>query len=215
MSCIIGKYIGMTSLFKNEKIIPCSIIQAGPCSILQIKTKKKDGYSSFQLGFGDIKDKKLNKPLKGFFKKNGIIPQKKIFEFPEKFINDNIITGNIITVEVFKEGEFVNITGLSKGKGFQGVIKRYKFAGVGQTTHGQHNRLRAPGSIGAGSDPSRVFKGTRMAGRMGNTKITIKNLEILKINIDKKLLIIKGSVPGSLNSYLIIKKNKIGGNKNI
>lgn len=202
---IIGKYIGMTSIFKNEKFFPCSIIQAGPCYITHIKTLVKDGYLSTQLSFDNKKN--TNKPLYGHFKNSGIHPKKKICEF-KGIPTKEYKLGDVIDVNIFNEGEFVDVTGISKGKGFQGVIKRYKFSGVGQNTHGQHNRSRAPGSIGAGSDPSRVFKGTRMGGRMGGNKITIKNLELLKINLDKNLLIIKGSVPGPKNSYLIIKRWK-------
>lgn len=200
---IIGKYIGMTNIFKNEKFFACSIIKAGPCYITQIKTIETDGYLSTQLSFDDKKN--INKPLYGHFKNSGISPKRKIFEIKGATINKYKL-GDLITVKIFTEGELINITGISKGKGFQGVVKRYKFSGVGQNTHGQHNRSRAPGSIGAGSDPSRVFKGTRMGGRMGGNKVTIKNLELLKINLEKNLLIIKGSVPGPKNSYLIIKR---------
>lgn len=206
MSGIIGKYIGMTSIFdKNGINIPCSIIEAGPCPVVQIKTFKIDGYSSVQLGFDDKKN--INNPLKGHFNKVNIIPKKKLFEFKGDFIK-KLKIGDLITVDIFREGEYVDITSLSKGKGFQGVVKRHNFSGVGQSSHGQHNRLRAPGSIGAGSDPSRVFKGTRMAGKMGNKNVTIKNLKILKINIEKHFLIIKGSIPGSKKTYLTIKRWK-------
>lgn len=202
---IIGKFIGMTSIFKNEKIFACSIIKAGPCPITQIKTIEKDGYLSLQMAFDEKRN--VNKPLLGHFKKSNISPKKKIIEFKGNFSQQTKL-GDLITVKIFTEGEFVDVTGFSKGKGFQGVIKKYGFSGVGQSTHGQHNRSRAPGSIGAGSDPSRVFKGTRMAGRMGGNKVTIKNLELLKINLENNLLIIKGSVPGPKNSYLIIKRWK-------
>ncbi|XCI75692.1 MAG: 50S ribosomal protein L3 [Flavobacteriales bacterium] len=209
MSGIIGKYIGMISLFdENGKNTPCSVIEAGPCAVLQIKTLEKDGYSSVQLGFDEKKEKNTSKALQGHFKKAGASPKKKLVEFYGDFIND-LKTGDQVKVDdLFNEGEFVDITGLSKGKGFQGVVKRHGFSGVGESTHGQHNRLRAPGSIGAGSDPSRVFKGTRMAGRMGGTNITIQNLRVLKVDLEKNLLIIKGSVPGPKNSYLIIRRWK-------
>lgn len=193
----------MTNLFDyNGNIITCTIIIAGPCSILQIKNKKKDGYSSVQLGFEDKKEKHTNKPLMGHFLKYRVSPQKKILEFT----NNNSTIGNKINVHLFYVGELVNITGYSKGKGFQGVVKKYGFSGVGESTHGQHNRLRAPGSIGAGSDPSRVFKGMKMAGRTGNKQVTVKNIKILKIDFRKNIILVKGSVPGYNNSYLIIKK---------
>ncbi|WP_375323085.1 50S ribosomal protein L3 [Candidatus Karelsulcia muelleri] len=204
MSGIIGKNIGMTSLFDESGWnIPCTIIEAGPCIVLQIKTKEKDGYYSCQLGFDEKKIKNTNKPLLGFFKKNKSTPKKKIFEF---YIKKKIKSGDLIKLNIFNENEYVNITGISKGKGFQGVVKRHGFSGVGEKSHGQHNRSRAPGSIGAGSDPSRVFKGTKMAGRLGNKKVTIKKIKILKIDLIKNLLIVKGSVPGNKNSYLIIRK---------
>lgn len=203
MGGLIGKKIGMTNFFdKNGNIIPCTIIIAGPCSVLQIKNKNKDGYSSVQLGFDDKKH--TNKPLMGHFKKYRVYPQKKVVEFTN-FKNTGQL-GNNINVHLFYEGELVNITGISKGKGFQGVVKKYGFSGVGESTHGQHNRLRAPGSIGAGSDPSRVFKGMKMGGRTGNKKVTVKNIKILKIDFIKNILMVKGSVPGYNNSYLIINK---------
>ncbi|MGX7586361.1 50S ribosomal protein L3 [Candidatus Karelsulcia muelleri] len=201
---LIGKKIGMTSYF-NELgyCIPCTVIKAGPCTVLQKKTLKTDGYYSLQLGFEEKKT--INKPLLGHFNKFNSSPKNRIFEFAGNFLNS---PGDIITVDFFKENEKVDIVGKSKGKGFQGVVKRHGFSGVGEKTHGQHNRARAPGAIGAGSDPSRVFKGTRMAGRMGGKRRTIKNLKILKIDLKRNLLIVKGSVPGPKNSYLLI--NKIG-----
>lgn len=206
MSGIIGKYIGMTSIFDDNGInIPCSIIEAGPCPVIQIKTLKIDGYSAVQLGFDNKKN--INSALKGHFNKAKVIPKKKLVEFKGDFIK-TLKLGDLVTVDIFNEGEYVDITALSKGKGFQGVVKRHGFSGVGQKSHGQHNRLRAPGSIGAGSDPSRVFKGTRMAGKMGNKNVTIKNLKVLKINIKKNFLIIKGAIPGSKNTYLTIKRWK-------
>ncbi|XOD69111.1 MAG: 50S ribosomal protein L3 [Flavobacteriales bacterium AspAUS03] len=208
MSGIIGKYTGMISLFdENGKNIPCSVVEAGPCVVLQIKILEKDGYSSVQLGFDAKKEKNTSKALQGHFKKAGTSPKKKLVEFYGDFIDD-LKTGDQVKVDLFNEGEFVDITGVTKGKGFQGVVKRHGFSGVGESTHGQHNRLRAPGSIGAGSDPSRVFKGTSMAGRMGGGNITIQNLRVLKVDLEKNLLIIKGSVPGPKNSYLIIRRWK-------
>jgi large subunit ribosomal protein L3 len=206
MKGIIGKNIGMTSLFDEQgRNIPCSVIEAGPCSIVQIKTLEKDGYSSIQLGFEDKNKKNISKSVQGHFKKANVSTKKKIAEFYVKKC-DQLRLGEKITVNSFNEGEFVEVTGFSKGRGFQGVVKRHGFSGVGERTHGQHNKLRAPGSIGAGSDPSRVFKGVRMSGKMGNRRVTVKNLRILKIDLEKNLLIVKGSVPGTKYSYLIIKK---------
>ncbi|NLN33627.1 MAG: 50S ribosomal protein L3 [Flavobacteriaceae bacterium] len=206
MSGIIGKKIAMTSLFdENGKNIPCTIIQAGPCVVTQVRTEEKDGYKSVQLGFDDAKEKNTPAALKGHFKKAGTTPKRKLVEFYGAFV-DELELGKEITVDIFKEGEYVDITGVSKGKGFQGVVKRHGFSGVGQATHGQHNRLRAPGSIGAGSDPSRVFKGMRMAGRMGGKNVTVQNLNVVKIDKEENLLIVKGAVPGPKNSYVIIRK---------
>lgn len=205
MSGIIGKKIGMTSLFNEEgKNIPCTVIQAGPCSVLQVRTEEVDGYSAVQLGFDDKSEKNVGKALAGHFKKAGSTPKAKIVEFREGFEDAKL--GDEVNVEIFAEGEFVDVTGTSKGKGFQGVVKRHGFGGVMQQTHGQHNRLRAPGSIGAGSDPSRVFKGLRMAGRMGGEQVTVQNLEILKVDKEQNLLVVKGAVPGAKNSYVIIRK---------
>ncbi|MDD3771625.1 MAG: 50S ribosomal protein L3 [Weeksellaceae bacterium] len=206
MSGIIGKKIAMTSLFdENGKNIPCTIIQAGPCVVTQVRTEEKDGYKSVQLGFDDAKEKNTPAALKGHFKKAGTTPKRKMVEFYGSFIDD-LELGAEVTVDIFHEGEYVDVTGTSKGKGFQGVVKRHGFGGVGQSTHGQHNRLRAPGSIGAGSDPSRVFKGMRMAGRMGGEKVTVQNLNIIKVDTEQNLLVVKGAVPGSKNSYVIIRK---------
>lgn len=208
MSGIIGKYIGMTSVFdETGKSIPCSIIEAGPCVVVQVKTLESDGYVSVQLGFDEKKEKNTTKALQGHFKKAGVSPKRKLVEFYGDFIND-LKLGDQVRVNLFNEGEFVDITGISKGKGFQGVVKRHGFSGVGQSTHGQHNRLRAPGSIGAASDPSRVFKGTRMAGKMGNAQVTVQNLRVLKIDSEKNLLVVKGAVPGPKNSCLIIRRWK-------
>ena len=204
MAGIIGKKIGMTSVYSAEgKNLPCTLIEASPCVITQIKTEEKDGYNAVQLGYGERKDKHTTNALKGHFKKAGVSPKRKLVEF-SGFEDKNL--GDSVTVEIFEEGEFVDVVGTSKGKGFQGVVKRHGFAGVGQATHGQHNRLRAPGSIGAASYPARVFKGMKMAGRMGNEKITVQNLKVLKVVSDKNLLVLKGCVPGHKNSYVIIRK---------
>ncbi|WP_333850509.1 50S ribosomal protein L3 [Epilithonimonas sp.] len=206
MSGIIGKKIGMTSLFdENGKNMPCTVIQAGPCSVLQVRTEEVDGYVAVQLGFDDKSEKNVGKALAGHFKKAGSAPKAKLVEFRNAFEHD-VKTGDLVEVNMFSEGEYVDVTGTSKGKGFQGVVKRHGFGGVMQATHGQHNRLRAPGSIGAGSDPSRVFKGMRMAGRMGGKQVTVQNLQVLKVDQEQNLLVVKGAVPGAKNSYVIIKK---------
>ena len=203
MSGLIGKKIGMTSIFdENGKNIPCTVIQAGPCVITQVRTKEIDGYEALQLGFDDKKT--ANKAATGHAKKAGVAAMRKVVEF-KGFDGDHKL-GDSITVEHFAEGEFVDISGTSKGKGFQGVVKRHGFGGVGQATHGQHNRLRAPGSIGAASYPARVFKGMRMAGRMGGDTVKLENLRVLKVVADKNLLVVKGCVPGHNNSYVIIQK---------
>lgn len=195
----------MTSLFNEEgKNIPCTVIQAGPCSVLQVRTKETDGYTGVQLGFDDKSEKNVGKALAGHFKKAGSAPKAKLVEFHHGFGNLNV--GDEVKVNLFAEGEFVDVTGTSKGKGFQGVVKRHGFGGVMQASHGQHNRLRAPGSIGAGSDPSRVFKGMRMAGRMGGKQVTVQNLQVLKVDEEQNLLVVKGAVPGAKNSYVIIRR---------
>jgi len=204
MSGLIGRKIGMTSIFdENGKNIPCTVIEAGPCVVTQVRTKGVDGYEALQLGFDDKNEKHSTKAATGHFKKAGTVAKKKVVEF--KFENEYNL-GDVLTVGVFTEGEFVDVQGTSKGKGFQGVVKRHGFGGVGQATHGQHNRLRAPGSVGASSYPSRVFKGMRMAGRMGTDKVTVQNLKVLKVVADKNLLLVKGCVPGHTNSYVIIQK---------
>jgi large subunit ribosomal protein L3 len=205
MSGLIGKKVGMTSLFdENGKNIPCTVIEAGPCVVTQVRTEEVDGYSALQLGFDDKAEKRANKAEIGHFKKAGTSPMKKVVEF-QGFEGDYKL-GDTIGVDVFVEGEFVDVIGTSKGKGFQGVVKRHGFGGVGQSTHGQHNRLRAPGSIGAASYPARVFKGMKMAGRMGGGQVTVQNLRVLKIVPEKNLLVVKGCVPGHKNAYVTIEK---------
>jgi large subunit ribosomal protein L3 len=204
MAGIIGKKLGMTSVYSAEgKNLPCTIIEAGPCVVTQIKTQEKDGYESVQLGFEDKKEKNTPKAMLGHFSKSKTTPKRKIVEF--RGLND-VNLGDSVTVDQFQEGEFVDVVGTSKGKGFQGVVKRHNFGGVGQATHGQHNRMRAPGSIGAASYPARVFKGMKMGGRMGGDRVKSINLEVLKIVPEKNLLIVKGSVPGSKGYYLIVEK---------
>jgi large subunit ribosomal protein L3 len=205
MSGIIGKKIGMTSIFDaNGKNIPCTVIEAGPCVVTQVKTPETDGYNALQLGFGDQKENRVNMPTMGHFKKAGVTPKKKLVEFRD-FDGEQQL-GDTVTVEIFEEGEFVDVAGTSKGKGFQGVVKRHNFRGVGDATHGQHNRLRAPGSIGAASYPARVFKGMRMAGQMGNERVKASNLQVMKVFPEKNLLVVKGAVPGAKNSYVIVEK---------
>jgi large subunit ribosomal protein L3 len=205
MSGLIGRKIGMTSLFdENGKNIPCTVIEAGPCVVTQVRTEEVDGYNALQLGFDDKAEKRTNKALQGHFKKAGSSAKKKVIEF--QGYEEEHKLGDEITVELFAEGEFVDVSATSKGKGFQGVVKRHGFAGVGQATHGQHNRLRAPGSIGAASYPARVFKGMRMGGRMGGEKVTVQNLRVLKVVPEKNLLVVKGAVPGHKNTYVIIQK---------
>jgi large subunit ribosomal protein L3 len=205
MSGLIGKKVGMTSIFDdNGKNIPCTVIEAGPCVVTQVRTEEVDGYNALQLGFDDKAEKRANKAELGHFKKAGSSTKKKVVEFRD-FEGDYKL-GETVGVDVFVEGEFVDVSATSKGKGFQGVVKRHGFAGVGQATHGQHNRLRAPGSIGAASYPSRVFKGMKMAGRMGGSKVTVQNLRVLKIVPEKNLLVLKGCVPGHKNAYVTIEK---------
>ena len=205
MSGLIGKKIGMTSLFdENGKNIPCTVIEAGPCVVTQVRTESVDGYEALQLGFDDKAEKNVGKAAKGHFAKASTAPKRKLIEFQD--FEDDHQLGDTITVEMFQEGEFVDVSGTSKGKGFQGVVKRHGFGGVGQSTHGQHNRLRAPGSIGAASYPARVFKGMRMAGQTGNSKVKVQNLRVVKVVPEKNLLVVKGCVPGHKNAYLTIQK---------
>ncbi|MCF8284140.1 MAG: 50S ribosomal protein L3 [Sphingobacteriales bacterium] len=205
MSGIIGKKVGMTSLFNADgKNIPCTVIQAGPCVVTQVRTVEKDGYEAIQLAYDEKKEKNTSKPMKGHFAKAGTTPKRKLVEF-KHFVETKVV-GDVLNVDLFNEGDLIDIVGTSKGKGFQGVVKRHGFAGVGGQTHGQHNRLRAPGSLGASSWPSRVFKGMRMAGRMGGDRVKIQNLEILRVYPDKNLLVVSGSVPGAKGSYVILEK---------
>lgn len=205
MSGIIGKKIGMTTVFTNGEAVPCTLIEAGPCVVTQIRTLENDGYSAIQLGFGEKKEKRTTKALQGHFKKANTTPKRKLAEFKE--FEKEFSLGEIIRIEdVFEEGEFLDISGKTKGRGFQGVVKRHGFAGVGETTHGQHNRARHPGSIGACSYPARVFKGIKMGGRMGNTQATIQNLKVLKVIADKNLIVVSGSVPGPKNSLVTLHK---------
>lgn len=205
MSGIIGKKIGMTSIFGADgKYIPCTIIEAGPCVVTQVKTLDKDGYSAVQLAFDEKKEKNTSGAMKGHFAKAGATPKRKLVEF--KHFEAEKALGEIITVELFAEGEYVDVVGTSKGKGFQGVVKRHGFGGVGSQTHGQHNRQRHPGSLGASSFPSRVLKGMRMAGRTGGARVKTQNLQVVKVLAEKNLLIVKGSVAGAKGSYVMIEK---------
>ena len=207
MSGILGKKIGMTSIYdESGKNIPVTVVEAGPCVVTQVKTKEKDGYDAIQMAFDERKVKNTPKALQKHFEKAGTTPKKVVREFSRFEEGHRKSLGETITVDVFMEGEFVDVTGVSKGKGFQGVVKRYNFNGVGQATHGQHNRLRKPGSIGACAYPSRVFKGLRMGGHMGNRTVKAINLQIMKIVPEKNLLVVKGSVPGSKNGYLKIER---------
>ena len=205
MPGLIGKKIGMTNIFSDEgKSIPCTILEVGPCKVTQIKTEDNDGYNAIQLGYSEKKESRVSKAALGHFKKANSSPLKKLVEFVSDF--EKVSLGDVINVDLFEKGDYVSVSGTSKGKGFQGVVKRHNFRGVGDATHGQHNRLRAPGSIGAASYPARVFKGMRMAGQMGNAKVTVDNLEVLKVLADKNMIVVKGAVPGAKNSYITIEK---------
>ena len=204
MPGLIGKKIGMTSIFSEEgNNIPCTILEVGPCTVTQIKNEEVDGYNAVQIGYEEQKDHRISKSLKGHFSKAKSPNLKKLIEF-SSFEEVNL--GDTLTTELFEEGDYVEVVGTSKGKGFQGVVKRHGFAGVGQATHGQHNRLRAPGSIGAASYPARVFKGMRMAGQMGNERVKVENLQVLRVLADKNMIVVKGAVPGANNSYITIEK---------
>jgi len=231
MPGLLGKKIGMTSVFSADgKNVPCTVIEVGPCVVTQVKTVEKDGYAALQLGFEDKKEKHTTQPMQGHFKKAGVTPKRHLAEFKGFEVEYNLghfkkagVTpkrhlaefkgfegeynlGDSISVDFFTEADFVDIVGTSKGKGYQGVVKRHGFGGVGQATHGQHNRLRKPGSIGACSYPAKVFKGMRMAGHMGNERVTVQNLQVLKVIPENNLLLIKGSVPGSKGSIVLIEK---------
>ncbi|MGY8979210.1 MAG: 50S ribosomal protein L3 [Flavobacteriales bacterium] len=205
MPGLLGKKIGMTSMFSDEgKNIPCTILEVGPCVVSQIKTNEIDGYEAVQIAYDEQKESRMSKALMGHLKKANSKAVKKMVEVTP-FANE-VNLGDVLTVDLFEVGSFVTVVGTSKGKGFQGVVKRHGFAGVGDATHGQHNRLRAPGSIGAASYPARVFKGMRMAGQMGNERVKVENLQVLKIMSERNVIIVKGAVPGAKNSYIIIEK---------
>lgn len=204
MTGLIGIKKGMTSVYNEDgKNLPCTVIELGPCTVTQIKTEEKDGYSAVQLGFGEKKEKHVNKAMEGHFKAAKTTPKQHLVEFD---FEESMKLGDTLTVDIFEEGEWVDVVGTSKGKGFQGVVKRHNFGGVGQATHGQHNRLRAPGSIGGASTPSRVFKGMRMAGQMGNERVKVQNLKVIKVIPEKNILVVKGAVPGSVGSKVIVEK---------
>lgn len=206
MPGLLAKKLGMTNIFAEDgKIIPVTVLEAGPCTVYAVKTKEKDGYESLQLGFGERKEKHVNKPQLAVFQKLGLKPPRVLKEF-KNFDIENYKVGDEIKVDIFQEGDKVKVSGRSKGKGFQGVVKRHGFGGVGSTTHGQSDRVRAPGSIGASSFPSRVFKGQRMAGRMGYDNVTIRNLKVVKVIPEKNIIMVKGAVPGSINSIVAINK---------
>ena len=205
MPGLIGKKIGMTSVFGADgKNLPCTVIEAGPCVVTQIRTVEKDGYAAVQLAYDEISEKHASKALKGHFEKAGTTPKRKLVEFKADFAQELKLGDTLSVADVFGDTKFVDVVGTSKGKGFQGVVKRHGFAGVGGTTHGQHNRLRHPGSLGASSWPSRVFKGMRMAGHTGNERVTVFNLEVIKVMPENNLIVVKGSVPGAKGSYVIV-----------
>jgi len=206
-AAILGKKVGMTSLYTEAgEQIPCTVFEAGPCPVIQVRTKENDGYSAIQLGFEEILEKKVNKPQKGHFSKSGVKPNRHLKEFRD--LKNAVNVGDVLTVEQFKVGDKLRITGTSIGRGFQGVVKRHHFGGVGMTTHGQSDRQRHPGSVGASSYPSKIIKGLRMAGRMGGKKATVRNLQVIEIIPEHNLLLVKGSVPGPKNSVVEIIKQK-------
>lgn len=205
MSAILGRKLGMTSIFSEDGVfIPCTVIEAGPCPVVQIKTKENDGYDAVQLGFEPIAERKVNRPQAGHFAKHELAPTRHLKEFRQ--LVDKVKNGDIVTVDSFTVGDKIKVSATSKGKGFQGVVRRHHFGGVGMSTHGQSDRPRAPGSIGSSSYPSRVFKGMRMAGRMGGTRISVRNLTILRVMPEQNLILIKGSIPGAMNSLVEIVK---------
>ena len=205
MPGLIGKKIGMTSVFGADgKNIPCTVVEAGPCVVTQIRTVEKDGYAAVQLAYDEISEKHASKPLLGHFAKAGTTPKRKLVEFKADFAQELKLGDTLTVADVFADTTYVDVVGTSKGNGFQGVVKRHGFGGVGGQTHGQHNRLRHPGSLGASSWPSRVFKGMRMAGQMGNERVKVFNLEVIKIIPENNLLVLKGSVPGAKGSYVIL-----------
>ena len=206
MPGLIGKKVGMTSIYgASGKNIPCTVLEVGPCVVTQVRTLEKDGYTAVQLGFGERTEKSTSKAMQGHFKRAGVSPKRSLVEF-KSFTNDLQLGDTVKVEDVFNEGEYVSVIGTSKGKGFQGVVKRHGFAGVGQATHGQHNRLRAPGSIGAASTPSKVFKGMKMAGRMGGERVKTQNLKVLKIIAEKNIVVVSGNISGSKGSYVLIEK---------
>ena len=205
MPGLIGKKIGMTSVFGADgKNIPCTVIEAGPCVVTQVRTVEKDGYAAVQLAYDEMSEKHASAPLKGHFEKAGTTPKRKLVEFPADFASELKLGDTVNLTDVISEGAYVNVVGTSKGKGFQGVVHRHHFQGVGGQTHGQHNRLRHPGSMGASSWPSRVFPGMRMAGHMGNESVKVANLAVIKVIPENNLVVVKGSVPGAKGSYLIL-----------
>ena len=205
MPGLIGKKIGMTSVFGADgRNIPCTVIEAGPCVVTQIRTVEKDGYAAVQLAYDEISEKHASKALKGHFEKAGTTPKRKLVEFKADFAQELKLGDTLSVADIFTDVKFVDVVGTSKGRGFQGVVKRHGFAGVGGQTHGQHNRLRHPGSLGACAWPSRVFKGTRMAGQMGNERVKVFNLEVIKVMPENNLIVVKGSVPGAKGSYVIM-----------
>ena len=207
MPGLIGKKLGMTSVFGTDgELVPVTVLEVGPCKVVNIRSAEKDGYVSVQLGFGTKKEKNVNKPLLGYYKKNDMSPFAVLKEF-KGFDTKEVKIGDEVKADMFKEGETIKVKGKSIGKGFQGVMKRHGFSGVGGTTHGQSDRLRAPGSIGQSSSPSRVFKGHKMAGRTGNQNFTISNLKVVKVNADENIVMVKGAVPGSVNSIVELLKN--------
>ena len=204
MPGLIGKKIGMTSVFGADgKNLPCTVIEAGPCVVTQLRTVEKDGYAAVQLAYDEISEKHASAPLQGHFKKAGTTPKRKLVEFKADFAGE-LKLGDVVSLEVFENAPYVDVVGTSKGKGFQGVVKRHGFAGVGGQTHGQHNRLRHPGSMGASSWPSRVLPGMRMAGHMGNERVKVENLQVVKVIPENNLIVVKGSVPGAKGSYVIL-----------